>query len=172
MHNGEKQNTRISGRFHEEKGYLLYSHGDTIYSRKSVKFPIEASKLDIANMMLLSKHLLPNTNVIGYRTNRGTKPMGVDRLGKVVGTQDRQTRRFISKMERLHLMKRVKVNTVDSFHRVSESIQYIINPLYFFNGKKLSIFLYYTFMENLDAHLPKKIQEKYKQRLENCGGKW
>lgn len=157
--NGEKvfsRTTRFTGRFHEDRGYLLYVHGQTISSR-IIDFPQVMSKIDIANLSILSRHLQPNTNVLAYRGNKGKLPMDIDRIAKVLNVEERQTKRFIKKMMELHMMK-VTI--------IGDETRYIINPLYFHNGKSINDSLYWLFQEQLDVHLPKWAIEKYRKRKE------
>ncbi len=153
----------FTGRFHEKNGYSLYAYGKTINTRTTVSFPEGMNKNDIANMLLLSKHLMPNVNVLGYRTNKGNVPMKVKQIGDVIDTQDRQTRRFITKMTQLHLLKR-KIVPVVVGEEVHKEVHYIINPLYFLNGKTISDSLYWTFNEELGEHLPQWVHDEYTKR--------
>lgn len=165
---GEKiwnHTSSFKGRFNDDRGYSLYAHGKTINSRKTVDFPSEMNKLQIANMMLLSKHLKADTNVLVYRTNKGDAPMTIKHIGNVIGTQDKQTRRFIGKMIQLQLMSRHVAMTMER-NKIHKEIQYIINPMYFMNGKTISIHLYEIFRGSMDKHLPTWVVDKYQKRME------
>lgn len=165
---GEKiwgKTIQFKGRFNEDRGYSLYAHGKTINSRKTVDFPSDMNKLQIANMMLLSKHLQVDTNVLVYRTNKGDAPMTVKHISSIIGTQDRQTRRFIGKMIQLQLMSRQVVKTMER-NKIHKAIHYVINPMYFMNGKTISPNLYEIFRGSMDKHLPSWVVDKYQKRLE------
>lgn len=167
---GEKiwnRTTTFRGRFNDDRGYSLYAHGKTINSRKTVEFPSTMNKLQIANMMLLSKHLQLDTNVLVYRTNKGYIPMTVKQIGDIISTQDRQTRRYINKMIQLQLMSRQIVKTMVR-NKVHKEIHYIINPLYFMNGKTISDNLYEVFRGSMDKHLPPWVVDKYTNRIEQA----
>lgn len=160
---GERVISRTShftGRFNDDKGYSLYAYGNTISSRISVSFPESMSKTDIANMMLLSKKLLPNINVVGYKGSKGMKPMNIVQMGEVIGLKERQAYRFIKKMVSVGMMAR-SVTPILGGHE----IQYIVNPLFFLNGKTISDHLYGLFKEHLNEHLPQWVQEKYRTRI-------
>ena len=163
---GEKvrsSTTHFTGRFHEDKGYSLYAYGNTISSRISVDFPSGMSKTDIANMMLLSKRLLPNVNVVGYRASKGHKPMNIVQMGNAIGLKERQAYRFIKKMIGLGMMVRAMTPILGGYE-----VQYIMNPLFFLNGKTISDPLYLLFQPQLDEHLPKWVRDTYKKRMENA----
>lgn len=165
---GEKiwnRTTSFKGRFNDERGYSLYAHGKTINSRKTVDFPSEMNKLQMANMLLLSKHLKADTNVLVYRTNKGDAPMTIKHIGNIIGTQDKQTRRFVTKMIQLQLMSQQVVKTIER-NEIHKEIHYIINPMYFMNGKTISENLYEVFRGSMDKHLPSWVKDKYQKRLE------
>lgn len=151
--------SHFTGRFHEERGYSLYAYGNTISSRISVSYPSGMSKTDIANMMILSKKLLPNVNVVGYKGNKGYKPMNIVQMGEVVGLKERQAYRFIKKMVSVGMMVRSATPILGG-----HEIQYIVNPLFFLNGKFISDFLYGLFKEQLDETLPQWVRERYRKR--------
>ncbi len=151
--------THFTSRFHDEKGYALYAYGNTISSRISVSFPEGMSKTDIANMVLLAKKLQPFTNVLGYRGNKGYKAMDIKQMGKAIGLQERQAYRFIKRMTDIGMVAR-SVTPVLGGHEV----QYIVNPLYFMNGKTISDSLYKIFQDQLDKQLPAWVKETYRKR--------
>lgn len=156
---GEKvfsRTTRFTGRFHEDRGYLLYVHGQTISSR-IIDFPQAMSKGDIANLSILSRHLQANTNVLVYRSSKGYMPMNKDRIEKVLNVQEQQARRFLKRMMDLNMMK-LTINENET--------RYFINPLYFHNGKSINDGLYWLFQEQLDVYLPDWAKEKYRKRKE------
>lgn len=163
-HNGERVSSKVTqftGRFHDDKGYSLYAYGNTISGRKSVKFPSEMSKVDIANIALLSKHLALNTNDLVYKSKDKYIPMSRKQIGKVIGIGDRQTDRFLNKMSRLQMIVKADVPIMGGTEE-----RYIMNPLYFLNGKHISDYLYWTFQEQLDQHLSLWIREEYRKRKE------
>lgn len=149
----------FTGRFHDSNGYSLYAYGKTINTRTTVRFPKEMNKSDVANMLFLAVHLQMKTNVLVYRTKKGNVPMKVKQISDVIGTQDRQTQRFLSKMIGLGMMKKVTINATDI-----KVVRYLINPLFFLNGKAISDELYWLFNEELNKVLPKWVQDEYTKR--------
>jgi hypothetical protein len=151
--NGEKvfsRTTRFTGRFHEDKGYSFYAHGKSVCSRV-MDYPSSLSKSDLGNLLLLSHHLLPHSNVIGYRGNKGKKAMGVEQIGEVIGLQGRQAQRFLKKM-------------MDSDVIAKRGMEYVMNPLYFLNGKTIEDELYWLFQAQLDTHLSAWVRDTYRKR--------
>jgi hypothetical protein len=119
------------------------------------------SKGDLANCYLLAEHLLLNTNTLGYRTKNGNKPMNLARIGEVVGIQERQAYRFFKRMEALRMIAKVDAPIMGG-----TQTEYIMNPLYFFNGKTIGDFLYWAFNDQLDEHLSQWIRKEYARRRE------
>ena len=157
---GEKvktDTTYFTGRFNDDKGYALYAYGNTISSRIGVDFPPGMNKNDIANMVLLSRKLIPNTNMLGYRGHKRNKPMNTVQIGEVIGLQERQAYRFMKKMVSVGMIKRINAPIMGG-----HELQYIVNPLYFMNGKFINDELFTTFNDELTIHLPKWVQDKFK----------
>lgn len=142
--------SEFKGRF-RENGYLMYAHGQTISRRTNLKFPESMTKIDMANMDLLSAHLLPNLNVIGYRTKKGNEPMTAKQIGKVIGIEERQTRRFIKKMIEVRMMAK-------------DGEQYVVNPLYFLNGKVITDYMYWLFEDHLNEYMTEWVRKTYRER--------
>lgn len=135
------------GRF-SEKGYSLYAHGKTISRRIGYDFPVGMTKVEIANMDLLAAHLMPTSNIIGYKAKR---PMTLKEIGKVIGAEERQAYRFIKRMMGMEIVAKVDDT-------------YIINPLYFFNGKTITDELYWLFCGSVDKHLSPWVRDMYVKR--------
>ncbi len=142
--------TQFKGRFRDD-GYMMYAHGQTISRRTSLKLPEGMTKIDMANLDLLSVHLLPNTNVIGYRTKKGNTPMTIEQMGEVIGVQQRQAYRFIKRMIDMRMMAK-------------DGEQHVINPLYFLNGRIITDRLYWLFDEPLNEHLTDWVKKTYRER--------
>jgi hypothetical protein len=117
------------------------------------------NKADIGNMVLLSKKLLPIVNVVGYRGNKRNKAMTIKQMGTVIGLQERQAYRFIKKMIGLRMIAKYDA-PISGGHEV----QYVINPVYFLNGKTISDDLYWLFNDHLKEELPKWVQDEYMKR--------
>ena len=159
---GEKVRSKITqftGRFHEEKGYSLYAYGNTISGRKSVHFPKDMSKSEIANLALLSRHLSFGTNALVYKSKDKYIPMGRKQIGTVITLGERQNARFLKRMEALGIIKKVDAPIMGGTEE-----RYIMNPLYYLNGKHISDYLYWTFQEHFERTLPAWVNEEYRKR--------
>lgn len=161
---GEVLNTKVTpykDRFDNEKGYFLYSNGQSINGKAGVFFPDQLSKLDIANLTLLSRYLLGNSNLLGYRGNKSMKAMDVEQIAKVIGVNKRQGYNFIKKMLKHAMIGKVTVETKETI-----SVQYYMNPIYFMNGRNLNLNLYILFQEQIEHHIPGWAQKKFEELRE------
>lgn len=152
-----KKTTRfISSAFDEEKGYLFWVRKSFAKSFQDIDFPKEMTITDIGRMTVLSKHIWSNTNMLGYRGNGGVRPYNTDKIGRILGIKIRQTQRFIEKMIRLGVIKRVLVDGGGE-----KDTHFYINPIYFFSSNRIPLNLYLIFRKELDQHLPDWVKEKY-----------
>lgn len=153
------RSVQFTGRFNDTRGYSFYAFGKAINFRIQ-EYPAALTKPDIGNLVLLAQHLQLDTNALMYRSNKGKKPMDLERIGAVLGTRERQTHRFIQKMISLGIMKKVAVK-----NEAAKQIQYVMNPGYFLNGKFISHSLYWTFHKELEKVLPGWVHEKYRNEV-------
>jgi hypothetical protein len=146
----------ISSAFDDNKGYLFWARKSFAKSFIDVPYPKEMSKMDIANISILSKHMWSNTNMLGYRGNGGAKPYDVVMIAKAIELKQRQTYSFIKKMIDLGLMAKVDIKTDNGLET-----QYYINPIYFFGGNRIPLSLYLIFRKQLDGVLPGWVRERF-----------
>lgn len=157
----EKTNTTyFPPRFDEEKGYLWWAQKAHTKSFCDVKFPEEVSMIDRGRLLTLMKHIQPGTNILGYRGHGGFRPYNVEQIANLINTTPEQTKRFLRRMEKAKIIKPIP-GTVNG--RVVN--QYIVNPLYFFAGNRLSINLYDHFREELNPHLPDYVKIEFAKGL-------
>lgn len=142
--------------FDDEKGYLFWTRKAFAKSFLDKPFPKEMTKLDIAHITMLSKHLWSNTNMLGYRGHGGVKPYDIDDISKAIDLKPRQTYNFIKKMIAIGMIAKVDV-TIEQ----TKETHYYINPLYYFSNNRLSLNLYLIFRNQLDPHLPEWVKNKF-----------
>jgi hypothetical protein len=161
---GEILNTKVTpykDRFDDEKGYFLYSNGQSINGKAGVFFPGGLSKLDIGNLAILSRYLVGNTNMLGYRGNKSVKAMNVEQIAKVIGVNKRQGYNFLNKMMKHAMIGKVTIETGSSI-----DVQYYVNPIYFMNGRNLNLNLYLLFREQIEEHIPGWAQQRFEELRE------
>jgi hypothetical protein len=130
-----------------DKGYRwpFRKSGARLFSQ--VKFPEEMTFSEIGRMTVLSKEMVGNTNMLGYRQNRTILPYTADELYEIIQLSRSHGSEFLSKMIRLHILHR-------GFDTLG-TIQYYVNPAYFMAvGQRLSLDLYLKFQEDLQPLLP------------------
>lgn len=160
--NGKKvmaRTSKLRDKFHEERGFLMYYNGHTVNGLADISFPEAMSKTDIANIAILSRKLVVHSNFLGYRSGGVLKPMGIKQIAKVIGTEERQTHRFIKKMTETGIIAKVTIDTEGSKRNL-----YLVNPLYFMNGRNINDLLYWAFQEQLDYYMPEWAKERYGER--------
>lgn len=139
-----------------EEGYKVPVHklGAKIFS--DVAFPDEITDTEIGKMTRLSKLMVAQSNMLGYRTRGGIKPYTRDQIIEIVKLSRRQGVTFISKMQRLGVMQK-NIRLVEG----KEVHDYYINPAYFFMGKRISLNLYLIFREHLDLIIPGWVRKEF-----------
>lgn len=155
--------------FDEETGYLFFPNKNHSKSYHEIPFPAAMSMVDIGRMMVLSKRIWSNTNLLGEAKRGGIQPYGISDIGRVIGVEDRQAYRFVDRMLKLGILARNRVDTEGI-----KEIQYYINPIYWFSGKRIPLNLYLLFRRQLDALLPPWVVERFgaKEAEKKAKEKW
>lgn len=150
---------RITPAFDDERGYLFWVRKSFAKSFSDVPFPQEMTDADVGRMARLSKCIWSNTNMLGYRGNKGVRPYDTDKIADVLGISVRQAQRFIRKMIRVGMMAQVtvKVEGVVETH-------YYINPIYFFSSNRIPLNLYLIFRRQLDKVLPEWVKKEFAEQ--------
>jgi hypothetical protein len=144
------------GRFDAESGYLFWSQRNFVKSFPGVELPEELTDDERGKMDRLSHKVFSNTNMLAYQSRDGVTPYGMKDIQDTLKVGQRQTYRFVDKMLRLGIMAR---NTIDC--KGERTIQYYLNPMYYFSSNRLSLNLYLLFKEQLDEVLPKYVIQNF-----------
>ena len=139
-----------------EEGYKVPSHklGAKLFA--DVSFPDGITDTEIGKMTRLSKLMIAESNMLGYRTRGGIKPYTRDEIISIAKLAKRQGVTFVTKMQRLGVMQK-NIRIVDG----KEVHDYYINPAYFFMGKRISLNLYLIFREHLDPIIPEWVKKEF-----------
>ena len=143
--------------FDEEKGYLFWNKTGFVKTFQDVELPQSVTKVDIANLFLLSKKVYSTTNMIGYRGNGGVRVMSVEQMAKVIKDTDRHTISFLNRMIGCRVIAKIGVKIGDD-----TITQYYFNPIYFFSSNRLSLNLYLLFQKDLDPFVPEYARQRFK----------
>ena len=94
--------------------------------------------------------------MLAYRTGNNIRAMEIKHIAKAIYMSERCCTIFINKMIR----KRILAKAIVEIGNVRQ-IQFYMNPIYFFNGKWLSLNLYLLFKSDLDFLLPEWVKLKF-----------
>lgn len=149
---------RVVARFDDDRGYLFWARKDFAKSFLDVPYPKEMTDAEIGRIARLAKRMWSNTNMLGYRGNKGVRPYNVEQIGKEIGLGPRQAQRFVKKMIDIGMMAKHE----DGKGR-SKEVQYYINPIHFFGSNRIPLSLYLLFRKHLDKLLPWWVKAEYKR---------
>lgn len=117
--------------------------------------PKELSDRDCGRFYRLIYYIIGDNQLLGYRGNRGVKPLTVEKIAKIINCTERQAKIYIRKMNKLGIIRGVQTG-LDSW--------YMINPLYALKGKYLTEMTFCVFKDKLMGELPDYV---IKEWLEN-----
>ena len=155
---GEVKNKKIKKKvyFDEQQGYLFFSQKNGARTFEGIDLPEDLSDGEIAKVYRLSRKIYKNSNMLAYRTGNNIRAMEIKHIAKVVNMSDRCCTIFVNKMIR----KRILAKAIVEIGNVRQ-IQFYMNPIYFFNGKWLSLNLYLLYKSDLDFLLPEWVKLKF-----------
>jgi len=139
-----------------EEGYKVPAHklGAKLFS--NVPFPPEMSDTEIGKMARLSKIMVADSNMLGYRTRAGIKAYTEAQIIEIINLSPKRGREFIKKMLKIKVMQ---VST-RKYGNVEQE-EFYVNPAYFFAGRRININLYLLFREALDPIIPGWIKKEF-----------
>lgn len=134
-------------------GYRVPSHRSGTRLFDSVPFPDEMSDADIGRMVRLSRLMVGNTNMLGYRNRGQISPYTATELYQISGMSERRGREFIRRMEEYRVIQPVTTNS---------GVQYYVNPAYFMrSGQRLTLDLFLLFRDELHGLLPVWVRHQF-----------
>jgi hypothetical protein len=151
-----------ANRFDPEKGYLFRNQAGAFSSFFDIPFPEGMNDIEIGRMTRLAKKMWGKTNMLGYRGNGGVKPYDIEGIGKVIGLAKSQAYSFISKMVKLGIVAKVKIES-----RGVTDYQYYVNPLYYNSTNRIPLNLYLLFRKQLDPYIPSWARQRF---IDQAGG--
>ena len=155
---GEVKSKKIKKKvyFDEQQGYLFFSQKNGARTFDGIDLPEYLSDSEIAKVYRLSRKIYKNSNMLAYRTGNNIRAMEIKHIAKAINMSERCCTIFINKMIR----KRILAKAIVEIGNVRQ-IQFYMNPIYFFNGKWLSLNLYLLFKSDLDFLLPEWVKLKF-----------
>jgi hypothetical protein len=113
------------------------------------------------------KKIWANTNMLGVKGNGGVRALDIEDIAKVLSVTNNQGYRFVEKMIKLGVLAKVKINS-----NGQQVIQYYVNPIHWFAGKRISLNLYLLFKAQLDTLLPTWVIQRYGTKAEEAKQRW
>jgi hypothetical protein len=127
------------------EGYRIPFRKAGIRMFNAVELPSEITHAEKGRMLDLTKLIIGQSNVLGYRQNGKIEVYTNEEIIEAAGLKERQGYDFLRKMLDLHVLQRVVT---------SSGPQYYVNPAYFFAGQRITLNLYLLFQDDLHDILP------------------
>lgn len=153
-----EKRTKFPDRFDEEKGYLFWNQTSFVKTFQDASLSDSITKIDMANLYLLSKKIYSNTNMIGHRSNGGIRPLSIEQMADVIKDTKRHAVTFLNRM-----IKERIIAKIDIYLGKDVVTQYYFNPIYFFSSNRLSLNLYLLFQQDLDPLLSQYVRQKFNE---------
>jgi hypothetical protein len=161
----KKINTETGEVITEEKEYEAMFNGDgyKVPAHKlgaklfaDIPFPETMTDSEIGKMARLAKLMVSTSNMLGYRAKGGIRPYTQEHIYRIVGLSKKRGKEFIAKMIQLGIVQR----NIRKYGDI-ESVEFYINPAYFFAGRRIGLNLYLLFREHLEQILPKWVRYEF-----------
>lgn len=152
----KQKNVQRKVYFDEQNGYLFFSQKNGARTFDGIDLPDTLTDFDIAKLYRLSRRIYRNSNLLTYRTGNNIKPMQIMQIARLLHMSERCAVIFVNKMIRMRILAKAVIDIGSE-----KQVQYYMNPIYFFNGKWLSLNLYLLFKVDLDGVLPDWVRQKF-----------
>lgn len=159
-HDGEiigERTVELYNPFKEGKGYNFKYKSTNTRSYLEIPLPNEFTDTEIGKIYRLSRHIYSDSNLIAKRSNNEIKPLPKKEIQKIIGLHRTKFNPFWKKVLEYSVVKEVKLGKYKYF---------CFNPLYFNSTTYMPLYLYIAFQEELNAHLPHWVIEKYLEMKE------
>jgi hypothetical protein len=129
-----------------DEGYRFPYHKAGARLFEGVMFPSGMTDAEIGRMCILSKLMIGQTNMLGYRRGKNIMAYTAQEIGELIRVKRTQALRFVNRMCKFRVMQRINTNS---------GSQYYLNPAYFMaSGKRLSLDLFLLFRDEITPILP------------------
>lgn len=136
-----------------EDGYRFPHHkaGSRLFDE--VQFPEDMTPAEIGRMTILSKLMIAQSNMLGYRKSGQIRAYTEEEIIRLSRLKIRQGKTFINRMLHFRLLHRLVTTS---------EIQFYVNPAYFMaSGRRLTISLYHIFQQDLDPIIPLWVKREF-----------
>jgi len=159
--NGEIKSERLTGMdflFPDGKGYRMFMNKHSISGFPDIEYPKALNKNDIYLLHMLSREIVGDSCMIGYRSGNRKKPMDEKQIQKFTEIKGWRFAAWLKQMISLGMIAKLTVELENSSH-----VQFYMSPLYFFSGTYLPLNVYLLFQSQIDRHIPNWARDKYKE---------
>lgn len=161
--NGEVKSERLTGMdflFPDGKGYRMFMNKHSVTGFPDINYPHELSKNDIYLLHMLSREIVGDSCMIGYKSGGRKKAMNEKQMQDFTEIKGRRFTTWLNRMSSLGMIAKVTVEL-----NGSEYVQFYMSPLYFFSGTYLPLNVYLLFQDQIDKHIPNWAKDKYKELI-------
>ena len=138
--------------FQDGKGYNFKYKSTNTRSYLEIPLPEDFTDTEIGKIYRLSRCIYSDSNLIAKRSNNEIKAFSKKDIQAVVGLHRTKFNPFWNKVIDHGIISEAILGGVKYF---------CFNPLYFNSTTYIPLYLYITFREELNAHLPEWVIEKY-----------
>lgn len=139
------------------EGYRFPAHKSGARMFNDVQFPSMITDSEIGKMARLSKLMIPQNNLLGYKKNGVIYPYTEPEICELVNLSYKRGKEFIGRMSYNRLIRKSE-NELGMF--------YYINPAYFMaNGQRLSMDLFILFQAELIPLLPRWVVDQFLKQI-------
>ena len=149
----EKEMRQIN--FNDVLGYKLLYNNRRVKHFSNIPLPEKITMIERGMLLTLSRCMFNPANLLAKKTRAGVIPMTEDDIFEAIEANERKGKVILRKFVDLGILAKVKITTEGI-----TSVQYYMNPLYFFNSTWLSPNLYLLFKAQLDQYIPLDVQER------------
>lgn len=149
---GDPKVRKFYNPFQDGRGYNFKYKSTAIKSYLSIELPKCFTDNECGKMYRLSKQIYSDTNLLAKRVNNTIVPMSKQDIMEIVGVHRANFAPFWNKMLKNNIVKPVKLG---------ESEYFCFNPLYYNSTQYMPLYLYIAFQEELKAHIPDWVVNKY-----------
>ncbi len=144
--------TYVDKRFDNQDGYLPSGKRKHFTVFDDYPLPKEIAWADRGRTDSLKYFILNENQMLAYKSNGVIKPLGIEQIAKHLDINERAAYRLIKTLKKYKVLKEIQLNGVSFF---------MFSPLYAFRGKRISLFVYIAFQDELKDLVPSWAKQKF-----------
>ena len=140
---------------YNDKGYLYRNRSDNIKAFLDKPYPEELSWAEKGKLGRL-EYEIKSDQMLAYKSGNTIKPHTISTIGKILDTEEQQTRRFIKRCKKYGVIGEAKIQIDKSIKKC-----YFINPRYKLHGNRVSLIAFLVFEKELKREIPSWVISRY-----------